>query len=48
MQIISNSLEQQWMPFTANRAFKADPRIVVQSEVVHLRIGQNFAALFEW
>ncbi len=24
----TNSLEQQWMPFTANRAFKAHPRII--------------------
>lgn len=36
MQITSNSLEQHWMPFTANRAFKADPRFVVKSEGVHL------------
>ncbi len=26
--LTSNSLEQHWMPFTANRAFKAKPRII--------------------
>jgi beta-alanine--pyruvate transaminase len=25
-----NSLESHWMPFTANRDFKKDPRIVVK------------------
>ena len=36
MQFTSNSLEEHWMPFTANRAFKAEPRMVVRSEGVHL------------
>jgi len=27
-----NSLESQWMPFTANRDFKNDPRLLVKSE----------------
>jgi beta-alanine--pyruvate transaminase len=27
-----NSLENQWMPFTANREFKNDPRLLVRSE----------------
>ena len=27
----ANSLESQWMPFTANRAFKEDPRLVTAS-----------------
>ncbi len=27
----SNSLEQQWMPFTDNRGFKADPRLIVEA-----------------
>lgn len=31
-----NSLEEQWMPFTANREFKNDPRLVVKSSGVHL------------
>ncbi len=31
-----NSLEEQWMPFTANREFKSDPRLVVKSSGVHL------------
>ncbi len=28
MQNLSNSLEEYWMPFTANRQFKANPRII--------------------
>jgi beta-alanine--pyruvate transaminase len=31
-----NSLDGYWMPFTANRDFKADPRLVVKSEGVYL------------
>ena len=29
-------LENYWMPFTSNRDFKADPRIVVRSEGVYM------------
>ena len=30
-----NSLENYWMPFTANRSFKANPRILVRAEGVY-------------
>ena len=30
-----NSLDAFWMPFTPNKAFKADPRMVVRSEGMH-------------
>ena len=33
--IAPNSLEAHWMPFTGNRAFKADPRLVVKSQGVY-------------
>jgi len=33
--IVPNSLEAHWMPFTGNRAFKADPRLVVKSQGVY-------------
>lgn len=36
MQYASNTLENHWMPFTANRDFKQSPRLVVKSEGVHL------------
>ena len=36
MTLPVNSLEEHWMPFTANRDFKQDPRLVVRSEGVHL------------
>ena len=29
-------LENYWMPFTSNRDFKTDPRIVVRSEGVYM------------
>lgn len=32
----ANSLENYWMPFTGNRDFKAEPRLVVKSEGVYL------------
>ena len=32
MRYDTNSLESHWMPFTAYRDFKADPRLVVKSE----------------
>ncbi len=31
-----NSMEQHWMPFTANRAFKAEPRMVRRAEGTYL------------
>ncbi len=34
MQFTANNLEQHWMPFTGNRDFKADPRIIVKGEGV--------------
>jgi len=35
MRYDTNSLEPFWMPFSSNRAFKSDPRLVVQSEGVY-------------
>ena len=32
MEFTTNSLEEHWMPFTGNRDFKANPRIVVKAE----------------
>ncbi len=34
-QYAANTLENQWMPFTANREFKADPRLLVRGEGIH-------------
>lgn len=36
MQYTANTLENQWMPFTANREFKKSPRLVVKSKGVEL------------
>ena len=35
MQLTANTLENQWMPFTANREFKDDPRLLVRGEGVY-------------
>ncbi len=32
MEYNTNTLEHQWMPFTGNRDFKADPRLIVKAE----------------
>ncbi|MDP6121482.1 MAG: aspartate aminotransferase family protein, partial [Rhodospirillales bacterium] len=34
-QYAANTLENQWMPFTANREFKADPRLLVRGQGIH-------------
>ena len=31
----TNSLESYWMPFTPNREFKADPRMIVGAKGMH-------------
>lgn len=35
MQYTANSLESHWMPFTANRDFKENPRLIVKGEGVY-------------
>ena len=35
MQYTANSLENQWMPFTSNREFKENPRLIVKGEGVY-------------
>jgi beta-alanine--pyruvate transaminase len=35
MQHTSNSLENHWMPFTANKDFKRDPRLIVKGDGVY-------------
>jgi len=36
MDFATNSLEEHWMPFTPNREFKEEPRLVEQSTGIHL------------
>lgn len=40
-----NSLDSFWMPFTPNRSFKADPRMVVRAEGVHYYTPDGRAVL---
>jgi len=35
MKYTANTLENHWMPFTANRDFKADPRLMVKGEGIY-------------
>ena len=37
----ANTLEHFWMPFTANRQFKADPRILVSASGMHYTDNQG-------
>ncbi|HEX9703007.1 MAG TPA: aspartate aminotransferase family protein [Rhodospirillales bacterium] len=52
MQYTANSLESHWMPFTGNRDFKANPRLLVKSDGVYYwdhkggRILDGSSALF--
>ena len=32
MTYATNTLEYEWMPFTANREFKADPKLIVRAD----------------
>ncbi len=32
MHKLANSLEHHWMPFTANRSFKANPRLIIRAD----------------
>lgn len=36
MELKANTLEHHWMPFTANRDFKTDPRLIVRGEGIYL------------
>ena len=51
-QLSAADLESHWMPFTANRQFKAAPRLLVQAEGMHYttadgrRILDGFAGLW--
>jgi len=36
MELKANTLEPHWMPFTANRNFKTDPRLIVKGEGIYL------------
>ena len=35
-KFVTNSLEQHWMPFSANREFKNAPRLITRSEGMYL------------
>ena len=34
---IPNSLNEHWMPFSSNRDFKANPRLIVEAKGVYLK-----------
>ena len=41
MRLDHQSMENLWMPFTSNRDFKADPRIVARGEGVYLYTAEG-------
>jgi len=38
---VPNSLNEHWMPFTANKDFKANPRLIVEAKSVYLKNHQG-------
>jgi len=38
---VPNSLNEHWMPFTANKDFKANPRLIVEAKGVYLKNHQG-------
>ena len=34
---IPNSLQEHWMPFTSNKDFKANPRLITEAKGVYLK-----------
>ncbi|MDB5544438.1 MAG: aminotransferase, partial [Hyphomicrobiales bacterium] len=38
---IPNDLAAWWMPFTANRAFKASPRLITRAKDMHYFTSDN-------
>jgi len=37
----ANDLEAYWMPFTANRQFKANPRMVVGADGMYFKLSDG-------
>ena len=38
---IPNSLEEHWMPFTSNKDFKENPRLITEAKGVYLKNHQG-------
>ena len=34
---VPNSLNEHWMPFTSNKDFKANPRLITEAKGVYLK-----------
>ena len=39
--VIPNSLNEHWMPFTSNRDFKENPRLITEAKGVYLKNHQG-------
>ena len=44
---IPNSLNEHWMPFSSNKDFKKNPRIIVKAEGIHLHTHDGKSLLDE-
>lgn len=44
-ELSTNTLESYWMPFTANRQFKANPRLLVEAEGMYYRSADGHKIL---
>ena len=38
---IPNSLNEHWMPFSSNKDFKKNPRIIIEAEGIYLKTHQG-------
>ena len=43
VNVVKNSLENHWMPFTDNRGFKASPRLIAEASGEATRFDQLLA-----
>ena len=44
---VPNSLNEHWMPFTSNKDFKANPRLITEAKGVYLKITHGKTKLMQ-
>ena len=44
---VPNSLNEHWMPFTSNKDFKANPRLITEAKGVYLKLTMEKHKLME-
>ena len=44
---VPNSLNEHWMPFTSNKDFKANPRLITEAKGVYLKTHHGKTKLMQ-